>query len=974
MSIKNSCIANTGFIVLILATITCSGYCISVDQSKKSEIWLDGLKNGIEISEQDGKELVQSIARSLYGDKKTLRNLPKTFQKDTSPRIVFLSVSDSMAPAFVTLGSGKGLIEAVEQALVNLQKELPENYYPKWVKLDLVNKVYPVEDIEPYKPLSFERSLNGIAFERGNGLAFLPEELVANTLVDSRQRLRPEKIAGYLEGEKLQNNVIKTPNQEDPIEIHRFTLDSYFYDGDHAYRLYRGHRMFEQISSELLIEAAIKGGEYLARSVRPDGSFTYIYMPKTDVIPGGYNILRHAGTVYSMLELYEITQDEELLIASKRAIDYLLRSIRPCNIGDDVLSCVVEDDIVKLGGNALAIIALAKYIDITDGKEHMPVVINLARWIQKSQRESGEFFPHKKSYPDGRAFEFISEYYPGEALLALTRIFSLKKDESFIDTAEKGAQYLIKVRDKDLPLSELNHDHWLLYTLNELYRYRPNPLYVNHSMRIAKSIVQSQNVDPPYPDWFGSYYQPPHSTPTATRSEGLYAAYKLARDFGDPQQADDFLKSIEYGIRFQLQTQFRPESVLYLKSPQRSLGGFHRSLTNFEIRNDYVQHNISSILGLYRLRVQGGNEIQSSPQSNRSNNNLKILFAGDTYFGESYQMQIKLMGRENILETKGYDYPLKKLKPILFDSDFVIVNLEAPITNLSETPLSGRKNYIHRADPEKTPKKLEYYNIKAVSLANNHTLDYGIQGLKQTIDNLNKNNIAYFGAGLNETEAEKPYIKELKIGEKVSRIAIIGAFESRDVYNRDYNFYAQGEVGGANSLSPDKISKKIREIKAAKQDTFIVVFPHWGENYSWKSEAQTVLAQKFIDAGADLIVGHGAHMMQEVEKYGGHWIIYNLGNFMFNSKGRYQKLNVEPFSLVAQLIMIAKEDRLEKKLRLYPIFTDNLTTNYQSRFLTKDEFDLAYRLLLNKSDDPPQLRRDIRTGNDDIGRFMEISM
>ena len=61
------------------------------------------------------------------------------------------------------------------------------------------------------------------------------------------------------------------------------------------------------------------------------------------------------------------------------------------------------------------------------------------------------------------------------------------------------------------------------------------------------------------------------------------------------------MAAIRLGVAFQLQTQFRPESVLYVSDPQRALGGFRRSLTNYEIRIDYVQHNISSLLGLYRI-------------------------------------------------------------------------------------------------------------------------------------------------------------------------------------------------------------------------------------------------------------------------------------------------------------------------------------------------------------------------------------
>ena len=121
-------------------------------------------------------------------------------------------------------------------------------------------------------------------------------------------------------------------------------------------------------------------------------------------------------------------------------------------------------------------------------------------------------------------------------------------------------------------------------------------------MKIAKAIVKSQNRSPVYSDWFGSYSQPPSSTPSATRSEGLYAAYQLARDFGHPVEAQQILITLQNAIGFQLQTQFRPESAMYLNNSKQILGGFHENLTEFEIRIDYVQHNISSIIGLYRIK------------------------------------------------------------------------------------------------------------------------------------------------------------------------------------------------------------------------------------------------------------------------------------------------------------------------------------------------------------------------------------
>ena len=644
MNIKNPSIALTVFILLTLAAISCASSLIPAHQPLTSEIWFDDLKDGFEIFEQEGNVLVQSIAESLYSDKTSLRNIPPDFQDDASPRIVFLSVSDGNTPAFVALGRGNGLINALDHAFFNLRKTLPEEYRPQWVKLDIVKKVHPSESVNPSTQLDFERSLNGIALKRGTGLAFLPEELVANTLVDSNQRLRSENITKYLEAQPIKADIFDSLTNQAPFEITRFTPDSYFYDGRDAFRLYRGHRMFDETFPELLIQSAKSGGDYLKRSVHPDGSFVYIYRPKTDEASEAYNILRHAGSIYSMLELYQVTGDPELLQSSKRAIDYLIKSIKPCQIGSETLACVVEESNVKLGGNALSVVALAIYIGITNEREYMPTVLRLARWIQRSQKESGEFFPHKQSYPGGEASPFVSQYYPGEAILALMRIYELNGDESFLDSAERGAQYLINVRDKSLSDSELNHDHWLLYGLNELYRYKPNPLYLNHSMRITKAMIRSQNRDPKYPDWFGSYYRPPRSTPTATRSEGLYAAYQLAHDFGDPNEAEQILESLENGIRFQLQTQFRPESVLYLKKPQRALGGFHSSLTNFEIRNDYVQHNISSILGLYRIQRNMGKNEEFPVEEKSKINLLKILFVTEREFKECYRLLLDKSG------------------------------------------------------------------------------------------------------------------------------------------------------------------------------------------------------------------------------------------------------------------------------------------------------------------------------------------
>lgn len=85
-------------------------------------------------------------------------------------------------------------------------------------------------------------------------------------------------------------------------------------------------------------------------------------------------------------------------------------------------------------------------------------------------------------------------------------------------------------------------------------------------------------------------------------------------------------------------------------------------------------------------------------------NQFKILFVGDLSFGENYQVQYKQKGGENILEERSYDYPLQNLKPILLQSDFVIANLEATITDMVKSPLTDMtKVYVHWTDAKKAP-------------------------------------------------------------------------------------------------------------------------------------------------------------------------------------------------------------------------------------------------------------------------------
>jgi len=350
-----------------------------------------------------------------------------------------------------------------------------------------------------------------------------------------------------------------------------------------------------------------------------------------------------------------------------------------------------------------------------------------------------------------------------------------------------------------------------------------------------------------------------------------------------------------------------------------------------------------------------------------SQRSLRVLFVGDTSFGENYH-------DKSFFESRGYDFFLKELDPLLYQSNLVIANLETPLTNLDRSFLEGKKRFIHWGDVQKTPKTLHDHNIRFVSLANNHTLDYGAVGLLQTLKALNKNDIAWFGAGVDELEASKPLRRSFTLKDYPFELVVVSGFAYGRRHDSLFHCYAKGDVGGVKMWTMRKAADQLLRIRQADNHAFIVAFPHWGQDCRFKDEGQTKLAHTLIDAGADLVIGHGSHMFQENEHYRGRWIVYSLGNFAFNYPGSCQKSDAHPFSLTASLEVTHQENSLVLSLKLYPILTDNPICRYQPRLVTSEELSRIKDILIGRSLKPGFLQKHVRTGEDKVGRFLALEI
>ena len=328
-----------------------------------------------------------------------------------------------------------------------------------------------------------------------------------------------------------------------------------------------------------------------------------------------------------------------------------------------------------------------------------------------------------------------------------------------------------------------------------------------------------------------------------------------------------------------------------------------------------------------------------------------VLFVGDTHFGDNYFGPASR--KRWPVARHGYDYPFAGgLGKLTASADLVVANLETPLMGEGRSALEGRKSHVHWTDPAQAAAALARAGVDAVSLANNHAMDFGEAGLQLSLTRLRASKITAFGAGSNELEAARPLKRTFGTAQRSVQLVVFGAYWYRPRYDHDYGFYASAEKSGVRALRVAQIRQQIEQLDGQTPHRWVVVFPHWGRNYQLRTTEQRQLAHGLIDAGADMVIGHGAHVFQRVERYRGRWIVYGLGNFVFLSQGRYDEHDIHPTSMSAELrLSISDANALQAELRLRFIASDNLRTGYQPKLLQGGDFRQAAITLARHSCD-----------------------
>lgn len=225
-----------------------------------------------------------------------------------------------------------------------------------------------------------------------------------------------------------------------------------------------------------------------------------------------------------------------------------------------------------------------------------------------------------------------------------------------------------------------------------------------------------------------------------------------------------------------------------------------------------------------------------------------------------------------LMKQNGFDYPYRKALLYLSEPDITAGNLELPVT-LGGTPIEGTP-YVYKGHPEALP-AIKDAGFDVLSLANNHAMDQGLEGMLDTMKHLKDAGIGFMGTGNNDTEAYQPYIAEAR-GVRVAFVGLSNVIPFVEL-KADRNTPGIAETYDANRAAA--------AISAAKENAdLVVVMVHWGEDLEEEPEEdQKAKARAYIDAGADLVIGAHPHVLQGFETYKGKWIAYSLGNFIFEA-------------------------------------------------------------------------------------------
>lgn len=517
--------------------------------------------------------------------------------------VIFLSATDGTYRATVRTVTGADVDDAWRRAAEMLRSA--DFAGTRWLRVEWVDAVERSSWGALRARLSDTKRNYfrlGIALDADFEQAFLETELNANAMLyggprDPAAVLNEHNFTLYA----ARRHGLEDLSFADGRRIWLFTTRGAFIGEDdvvHAIRgtgLDAGRRILPPLDARQALGLIERGSAYLATQVGADGKFSYGWHPCFDRPIAAYNSLRHASTVYAMLEAWEVTRDDGLRKAIDRALAFLTTELIQTGLlpdGGTGAFLIDSGHEIKLGGNAVAILALVKYRQLTDDHRHEALCNGLARTILFMQDPASGRFCHVLNFPALDVKQsFRTIYYDGEAAFALMRLFDLTGERRWLDAVELAFGHFIREEHWKA------HDHWLGYCVNELTRHSPSETYYRFGIENVRDYLD---------------FVLERTTTFPTLLELMTAAEKMIKRLrSDPALAHllesldlpRFYQALHFRANYLANGHFWPELAMFYARPDRIAGSFFIRHHGFRVRIDDVEHYLSGLIAYRNLLI-----------------------------------------------------------------------------------------------------------------------------------------------------------------------------------------------------------------------------------------------------------------------------------------------------------------------------------------------------------------------------------
>lgn len=477
--------------------------------------------------------------------------------------------------------------------LTNLNEN---NIIKKYDNYDYVK----LDKIKNLKSISYKELQNIISntspnkFEYGitllnNKIILLSEEINANNIIDYyNYEINFDNLNSYLQEKQINTKIDNITSLNIFSTESKFLYDENFIDLNNVNGF---HLRNIDLNKSNLKDIIDHSANLLMSMNSQTGRFIYGIRTNNGAEINNYNILRHAGSTWSLILYYKQNPSKELKEIIDRSINYLLDNyITDYN---DHISFVVEkkSDEIKLGGNALTLLMLSDYCEVFNDKKYNQIAKKIADGIIYMQQENGSFY-HILDTKGNKKEKYRTIYYDGEAVFSLLKFYKISNNKLYYNKAKKSIDMFLENN------YEQYRDHWISYSMNEFIRYNSDEKYIEFALNNYLYNINSFDDN----ETFGPV--------RLELLESVYDTYNyISKNKPDSKALKEFDKdqlknSIEINLEVLFHYFINDETAMYLEKPNLSIYGFHDIESDFRMRIDDIQHPLVGLINYYNYFIK----------------------------------------------------------------------------------------------------------------------------------------------------------------------------------------------------------------------------------------------------------------------------------------------------------------------------------------------------------------------------------